>query len=284
MNDQERNYNLPEFASSVPSSSNPGETMAGKVGVPAPDFEAWALDGARVRLSDFRGKRHVVFMTGAVTSPMCAFEVPAFNQLLQELADRDVSFFLLYTRESHPAENYPSHSSWEQKLSYARDLQRLEQVQLPIIVDGLDGKIHRSYGTWPNAIFVIHKDGRLIFRSNMANHRELRQFLQTCLQRTTRRPRDACCTCSIPSEWLRTRPTKRHTGEYTSVPAPRPSRTTGKSVPSIATDGPRTETHPRDPQGGRFITTQTDSEIFPRISDCSEFVSGTRITSRYPRR
>src|SRR5262244_2238590 len=181
MNDQERNYNLPEFASAVPSSSNPGDTMAANVGVPAPDFEARALDGAMVRLSDFRGKRHVVFMTGAVTSPMCAFEVPAFNQLQQEFAGRDVSFFLLYTRESHPAENYPSHSSWEQKLSHARDLQRLEHVQLPIIVDSLDGKIHQSYGTWPNAIFVIHKDGRLIFRSNMANHSELRQFLADLL-------------------------------------------------------------------------------------------------------
>src|SRR5262249_58732731 len=177
MNDQELNYNLPEFASAVPSSSNPGETMAAKVGVPAPDFEVWALDGTRVGVRDFGGKRHVVLMTGAVTSPMCAFEVPAFNQLQQEFAGRDVSFFLLYTRESHPAENYPSHSSWEQKLSYARDLQQLENVQVPVIVDSLDGKIHRSYGAWPNAIFVIHKDGRLIFRSNITNHRELRQYL-----------------------------------------------------------------------------------------------------------
>ena len=143
----------------------------------APDFEASTLDGTVIRLSDFHGKRHVVIMTGAVTSPMCAFEVPAFNQLHQEFANRDVSFFLLYTRESHPAENYPSHSSWEQKLAHARDLQRLENVRFPILVDSLDGKIHRSYGTWPNALFVIHKDGRLIFRSNMANDGELRQFL-----------------------------------------------------------------------------------------------------------
>src|SRR5499426_2407962 len=196
MNDEERNYNLPEFASAVPTSSNPGETMAAKVGVLAPDFAACALDGTMVRLSDFRGKRHVVFMTGAVTSPMCAFEVPAFNQLQQEFAGRDVSFFLLYTRESHPAENYPSHSSCEQKLSYARDLQRLEHVQLPIIVDRLDGKIHRSYGTWPNAIFVIHKD----FVATWLTIASSDSFWKTCLQRTTRRPMDACCTCSIPSE------------------------------------------------------------------------------------
>jgi alkyl hydroperoxide reductase subunit AhpC len=177
MNDEERTYNIEGFAATTPTTTNPGETMAAKVGIMAPDFVAPALDGTMVRLSDFRGKRHVVIVTGAVTSPMCAFEVPAFNQLQREFQDRDVSFFLLYTRESHPAENYPSHSSWEQKLAHARDLQRLENVQFPIIVDRLDGKIHRSYGMWPNALFVIHRDGRLILRSNMANHSELRQFL-----------------------------------------------------------------------------------------------------------
>ncbi|HET8562877.1 MAG TPA: redoxin domain-containing protein [Candidatus Binatia bacterium] len=152
--------------------------MAAKVGVAAPDFEASTLKGTTVRLSDFRGKRHVVLMTGAVTSPMCAFEIPAINQLQQEFGSQGVSFFLLYTRESHPAENYPCHSSWEQKLAHARDLQRLEDIRFPILVDSLDGRIHRSYGTWPNALFVIHKDGRLVFRSNMANDRELQQFLE----------------------------------------------------------------------------------------------------------
>jgi len=178
MNEEERAYNLEDFAAAGPAPTNPGETMAAKVGVAAPDFEATTLDGTTVRLSGFRGQCHVVMMTGAVSSPMCAFEVPGLNHLQQEFVSRDVSFFLLYTRESHPAENYPSHTSWEQKLSYARDLKRLENVQLPIIVDHLDGRIHRSYGTWPNALFVIHKDGRLIFRSNMANHLELGQFLE----------------------------------------------------------------------------------------------------------
>jgi alkyl hydroperoxide reductase subunit AhpC len=134
-----------------------------------------------VRLSEYRGRRHVVMMTGAVTSPMCAFEVPAFNQLQQEFEKEEISFFLLYTRESHPAENYAAHSSFEQKLSYARDLRRLEDIRFPIIVDYLDGRIHRAYGVWPNALFVIHKDGRLIFRSNMASGRELQQYLEALL-------------------------------------------------------------------------------------------------------
>lgn len=177
MTDEERAYNSKEFTAAAPAPTNPGETLTAKVGIAAPDFEVSTLDGKIVRLSDFRGKRHVVMMTGAVTSPMCAFEVPALNQLQQDFNGQGVSFFLLYTRESHPAENYAAHGSFDQKLAYARDLQRLEHVRFPVIVDHLDGRIHRAYGIWPNALFVIHKDGRLMFRSNMANSRELRQFL-----------------------------------------------------------------------------------------------------------
>lgn|SRR5919108_1929603 len=179
MTDEERAYNLTEFTAAAPPAINPGETMAAKVGVAAPDFEASTVDGAVIRLGDFRDKRHVVMMTGAVTSPMCAFEVPEFNRLQEEFDT--VSFFLLYTRESHPADNYTAHNSFEQKLAYARDLKRLENIQFQILVDHLDGRIHRAYGVWPNALFVIHKDGRLIFRSNMANHGELRQFLNDLL-------------------------------------------------------------------------------------------------------
>jgi peroxiredoxin len=181
MNEQERAYNLEEFAAGAPAASSPGATLPAKVGAAAPEFEAITLEGSLVRLSDFRGQRHVVIMTGAVTSPMCAFEAPAFGRLQRDFDGRGVAFFLLYTRESHPAENYPAHTSLEQKIAYARDLQRVEKLELPIIIDHLDGRIHQAYGVWPNALFVIAKDGRLIFRSNMANHRELRQFLEDLL-------------------------------------------------------------------------------------------------------
>jgi peroxiredoxin len=177
MNDAERAYNLTEFAAGA-SAANPGETLPAQVGVAAPEFEADTLNGQIFRLSDFRGRSHVVMMTGAVTSPMCAFEVPQLNQLQADFAAQGVTFFLLYTRESHPAENYGAHTSFEQKRSHARELQRLEDVRFAVIVDHLDGRIHRAYGVWPNALFVIHKDGRLVYRSNMANHRELRQFLE----------------------------------------------------------------------------------------------------------
>lgn len=79
MNDEERTYNCADFAAAASTTTNPGQSMAAKVGLSAPDIEATALDGTMISLRDFRGKRHVVMMMGAITSPMCAFEVPAFN-------------------------------------------------------------------------------------------------------------------------------------------------------------------------------------------------------------
>jgi hypothetical protein len=128
-----------------------------------------------------RAGRHVVLMAGAVTSPMCAVEIPAMNRLQEEFGDRGVSFYLVYTRESHPAERYPPHASFEEKVSRARELRTLENVRFPILVDDLAGTIHRTYGPWPNALFVVHRDGRLVYRTNMANAKALRQFLEDLL-------------------------------------------------------------------------------------------------------
>src|ERR1041384_1670591 len=128
MTDEERRYNLEEFAASSVGST-PGATMPARVGSMAPDFEAHLLDGGTIRLSDFRGAKRVVIMTGAVTSPMCAFEIPEFNELQADFGPHGFSFFLLYTRESHPAENYPAHTSFEQKLAHAAELKRLEGDQ-----------------------------------------------------------------------------------------------------------------------------------------------------------
>ena len=178
MSEKEKPYNTPDFVFGAAAPENPGELMPAKVGFPAPEFEAKDLEGKTVRLTDLRAKGHVVFMTGAITSPMCAYEIPAFNRLQGQFMKQGVTFFLLYTRESHPGENYPHHTSWEQKAAHAREFQRLEDVRVPILVDDLAGSIHRGYCIWPNAVFVIHRDGRLVYRCNIMNSSELKQYLE----------------------------------------------------------------------------------------------------------
>lgn len=170
-------YNNPDFEVHKMDLAKLGDTLAANVGAPAPDFEAKTLDGGTFRLRDAQGKRHVVLMMGAVTSPMTAIKLPEMNDVRRDFHAHDIDFFLVYVRESHPGENYPHHSTFEQKLHHARDLQRLEKPAFPILVDSLDGHIHRSYGIWPVSLFVVHKSGLLVYRSTICQPYQLRNFL-----------------------------------------------------------------------------------------------------------
>ena len=174
-------YNTPDFQFRKGTLDQTGASMASRVGAPAPELNATTLDGKKITLRDMQGN-HTVIMTGSVTSPMCCFEVPNINRLQDEFGPKGIRFYLLYSRESHAGVNYPSHESFEQKMANARTFKELENVQFPIIVDGLDGATHLAYGPWPSSLFVINKDGVLAYRTNMSNSQELKQLLEDLLK------------------------------------------------------------------------------------------------------
>ncbi|HEX9878900.1 MAG TPA: redoxin domain-containing protein [Candidatus Binatia bacterium] len=182
MTDQASQYNTPDFKIKLPEADRLGETIPVRVGAMAPEFEARDLDEKVLCLKDLRAKGHVVLMMGSITSPMCAIAIPGMNRMHAELSAKGVGIYLVYVKESHPGENFPHHTSFEQKVRHARELQRLEGIKFPIIVDSLEGTIHRSYGPWPTSVFVIHRDGRLFFRSTITDTREVAQFLNDLLE------------------------------------------------------------------------------------------------------
>ena len=181
MADQTQTYNSPDFRIKLPDSARLGETIPVKVGEMAPEFEAQSLDGERVRLCNLREQCHVVLMLGSITSPMCAAVIPAMNQIYTDFYEHGINIYLLYVKESHPGEHYRHHTSMNQKLLYARDLREAEQVKFPILVDSLEGTIHRSYGPWPTSLFVINRDGRLVYRSTIADPQDVRCYLNELL-------------------------------------------------------------------------------------------------------
>lgn len=65
----------------------PGQARLGN-GVPAPDFSLPALDGQRVRLSDYRGKV-VLFNVWATWCLPCVEEMPSMERLHQTMSGED---------------------------------------------------------------------------------------------------------------------------------------------------------------------------------------------------
>jgi peroxiredoxin len=182
----EAEYNTPDFVR--PDPGDPVEALGRvdiqpklRVGAPAPDFDLASVDGGRVRLSDVLKDRHAVLVFGAITSPVTATNLPELNRMWEYYSWRGVQFLFVYVKEPHPGEAYPHHTSLEQKVAVAKELQQMEEMRFPVLVDEMDGRVHRAYGARPNPIFIVHRNGRLVYRAGHAEPAPLREYLEHLL-------------------------------------------------------------------------------------------------------
>jgi hypothetical protein len=53
-----------------------------------------------------------------------------------------------------------------QKLQHARIFQERWSVRREILVDELEGLVHRAYGTLPNMTYIVNTAGRIVYRAD----------------------------------------------------------------------------------------------------------------------
>jgi peroxiredoxin len=161
-----KNYNYRSFdREQLRKELNSKQMNGPKAGEEAPDFELPSLEGEKVRLSDYEGRKDVVLTFGSATCPMTAGSIRGLNRVHEEYSDDDVQFFFVYVREAHPGEDLPAHRSLDDKVEAAELFREEEQVEIPMLVDRLDGRVHRQYGARPNSTYLIDKSGRVAFRA-----------------------------------------------------------------------------------------------------------------------
>lgn len=152
----------------------------------APAIDLPTIDGSRFRLADFRGRRPVLFAFGCITCPLTAAAAYALKHIRNEFAP-GVEVVTIYVREAHPGEHFSHHTSAQQKMDYARQWARRDNVPWVVAVDSLDGHVHRAYATLPNAAYLIGSDGHIAFRAvSAANGRALRSAVRTLLRAEAR--------------------------------------------------------------------------------------------------
>lgn len=171
------NHELVRHAARHGFGSGPGP------GEKAPDFELRSLDGGKVKLSDFEGDRNVVLTFGSATCPFTASSIHRLNALYHDYKkNEDVEFLFVYVREAHPGEKLPAHESMDEKKEAAETLRDEEDVEFTILLDTLDGRVHRKYGKMPNPTYLIDKSGRIAFRSLWSRVTAIAEALEELLQ------------------------------------------------------------------------------------------------------
>jgi hypothetical protein len=152
-----------------------------RVGTEAPDFALPDLGGKTVRLSGYRGKSNVVLMFGSVpcgaTVTQLRASKPSVRALYARYKKKGFEFFLIYTKEPHPGENIPQPTTIEERVKNAARLKEEEKVNFSILIGTPDNAVRNAYRGWANGIFVVNKDGVLVFRSSWTHGPELAQVL-----------------------------------------------------------------------------------------------------------
>ena len=68
--------------------------------------------------------------------------------------------------------------NYEDRVAYARELRELFEIRSPIVLGGLDETIHLRYGNMPNAVYVVNKEGNIIYKANWTDSPVVDQVLK----------------------------------------------------------------------------------------------------------
>lgn len=143
-----------------------------RTGDDLPEGTLETLGGTPVALADLVADRPAVIEFGSITCPAFVDRIGEMDRLARRY-DGAVDFYVVYVREAHPGRDYPSHRTSTEKRDDARDLIDAEHVDRPVLVDDLDGTVHRAFDALPNSAYVVGADGVVAYRADWTDPEEL---------------------------------------------------------------------------------------------------------------
>ena len=111
-----------------------------------------------------------------------------------------MAFYIVYIQEAHPTDLwqlpsnvkdgvlFTSARSDDERYSTAQACVRKLSVRIPALLDHMDDRTERAYTAWPDRIYLIAKDGRIVFKSAPGPYGFSPKDLERSLQGNTRAP------------------------------------------------------------------------------------------------
>ena len=131
------------------------------------NFSFLTLNGQTKAIQDFLDKP-IILETGSLSCGMFAGQGKAMNRLAKE--NNDFNFLLLYVREAHPGKLINAHNTIKEKCELANRLQTEDNIEnRTIIIDDINGTVHKMLGALPNMVFIINTNGQIIFKEEWNN-------------------------------------------------------------------------------------------------------------------
>jgi tetratricopeptide (TPR) repeat protein len=149
------------------------------MGSVAPGFELPRFGASgRASLAEMLRDKPAIVMFGSYTCPQFRSAAAALNALYERYRER-TQFVLIYVHEAHTGENWQStvnqrqgvdvaaEKTLDEKGQHAALCVRKLDLKFPVVVDGMDRKVESAYGAWPSAVYLVGRDGRVLWRSRL---------------------------------------------------------------------------------------------------------------------
>ena len=139
------------------------------------DFKLHTLEGREVKLSDYTG-RWLVVETGSLTCPMYVKNIRPIDKLTAKYPD--VAFVVVYVREAHPGSRRGAHADLQEKTAFAEEMKAEFKENREVLVDSVDGDMHKAYGSFPNMVYIIDPEGTVVYRCDWSFAKKIDAVLQ----------------------------------------------------------------------------------------------------------
>jgi peroxiredoxin len=160
-------------------------------GDPAPEFALVKLDGRPVQLSSFKG-RVLVVEFGSYTCPTFRDRAKAMEELKKDYNTR-AQFLIIYTKEAHPTGQWEVERNKTEEIEIdqprtlegrrtiaKRAVEKLD-ISIPAAIDTMEDTAATAYTGFPNAAFVISRDGKIAARQQWADPAALARHIDAAL-------------------------------------------------------------------------------------------------------
>jgi Iodothyronine deiodinase len=89
------------------------------------------------------------------------------------------NFLTVYIAEAHPEDEWQMDSNVEEKIVFkqpklfaerreaARILVERLKYRVPVAVDGMDNRADAAFAAWPERIYIVGADGRVVYKGGM---------------------------------------------------------------------------------------------------------------------
>ena len=97
---------------------------------------------------------------------------------MRERHGGEVAFVIVYIKEAHPEDGwalmYNRRSGIElqdprstaERTDVAASCAVRMRTAIPVLIDEIDNEVARQYGGWPDRLYLVGKDGRIVFQGD----------------------------------------------------------------------------------------------------------------------